>query len=1025
MKKILLILCALLGTVGAWADVTVTWESKSDWEQASGGVANIYWFGVTTPGSTTTEFTLDEFQIMQQQTGKDCYIAIATETSNSSLNESAVVAVSNNAITPSSSTATLETYTFDSNVTLTGGTTYYIVFLSSNTPTDGAYPVQQGRISLNHTDYGTYAPGCSNASPSSWWPYFTATLTTTVKMINVTYSLYESDGTTLISTKVESQEPNSDVAVPASFSSNTYFNYSTEGTIGTDDCEIKVIRTLKDATIVYPLSKLDNNKAYTFASKRGTFTTTDGKLANTVKSSEYEINNFAIISFEEKYFLWSITNSKFVAGDGNTLDDKPVAITINALSAPAYKFTCGSLTLNSTGGFATGGGFDSYSSTDDGNTCIIKEVEEDFDPTNVLAVLNDYYHPSYFITYIVKDTKGNTLFTSEQVGTTVGTQVTTLPEEYQHSAFYTYNTVNVTISTKGNTNVEFIATPKEEPVVQYTADATSPYFYNLNIRSKYLVYDDDPEVIGEVTLQKGSEPFNPNASWAFIGEPYAGFKVINKTKGTTSFLTYTSVVTGNNNGADGSNNNIQFVAEDDFENQYWLIDTNNNGIVLRMKENTDIYFHHQNVSNSNGYLRTCSMTEWSSVHNDAGSTIVASTDEDVLFALYESMKDMVFGDQPGQWNTTNPDELTNEQATTDLSTAATVISTANTSAYAECYASLIAIKNNVAMVYPEGYPAGFYRVKNVATDQYLTAIAESGYGKQVSAVFANSVEMNAATIIKLAEKDGNIYMQNQGHSFGWVYGSYSAWINANLWDKYVHWFPGTADNQIAFAICYGNGTGNYESYLNQGIYTAAEDGSVVAGSDYKIDGAQWIFEEATDIEIELNLNDGAYYATFYAPFGVVLPSDTEAYVVNVDGDYAIAELIGQEIPANVPVLIKGSDFFVTATINDDIEDADDENALQGCYLATESSKINGYVFGVDDEDVLGFYKLAAEKTLGANKAYLKPQSEEVKGFALDLATAIKAVEAAQQNGSIYNIAGQRVNKAQKGIYIVNGKKIIK
>ena len=28
-------------------------------------------------------------------------------------------------------------------------------------------------------------------------------------------------------------------------------------------------------------------------------------------------------------------------------------------------------------------------------------------------------------------------------------------------------------------------------------------------------------------------------------------------------------------------------------------------------------------------------------------------------------------------------------------------------------------------------------------------------------------------------------------------------------------------------------------------------------------------------------------------------------------------------------------------------------------------------------------------------------------------------------GAIYNIAGQRVNKAQKGIYIINGKKVLK
>lgn len=31
----------------------------------------------------------------------------------------------------------------------------------------------------------------------------------------------------------------------------------------------------------------------------------------------------------------------------------------------------------------------------------------------------------------------------------------------------------------------------------------------------------------------------------------------------------------------------------------------------------------------------------------------------------------------------------------------------------------------------------------------------------------------------------------------------------------------------------------------------------------------------------------------------------------------------------------------------------------------------------------------------------------------------------ESEADIYNLAGQRVNKAQKGIYIINGKKVLK
>ena len=45
-------------------------------------------------------------------------------------------------------------------------------------------------------------------------------------------------------------------------------------------------------------------------------------------------------------------------------------------------------------------------------------------------------------------------------------------------------------------------------------------------------------------------------------------------------------------------------------------------------------------------------------------------------------------------------------------------------------------------------------------------------------------------------------------------------------------------------------------------------------------------------------------------------------------------------------------------------------------------------------------------------------------FTIDLATAIKSVSAEQtKSGVIYNLNGQRVSKAQKGIFVVDGKKV--
>ena len=74
------------------------------------------------------------------------------------------------------------------------------------------------------------------------------------------------------------------------------------------------------------------------------------------------------------------------------------------------------------------------------------------------------------------------------------------------------------------------------------------------------------------------------------------------------------------------------------------------------------------------------------------------------------------------------------------------------------------------------------------------------------------------------------------------------------------------------------------------------------------------------------------------------------------------------------------------------------------------------------------YKSTGATTIKAFRAYLQAKTAGatvkmfIDGENVDAIDAING-EAAEQ-GAIYNIAGQRVNKAQKGIYIVNGKKVV-
>ena len=84
---------------------------------------------------------------------------------------------------------------------------------------------------------------------------------------------------------------------------------------------------------------------------------------------------------------------------------------------------------------------------------------------------------------------------------------------------------------------------------------------------------------------------------------------------------------------------------------------------------------------------------------------------------------------------------------------------------------------------------------------------------------------------------------------------------------------------------------------------------------------------------------------------------------------------------------------------------------------------------------LGFWWGAAEGgafAVAANKAYLVvPKSEQtarIQGFSFEdgIVTGIANMnrEAMINNGSVYNMKGQRVAQPAKGLYIQNGKKVV-
>jgi hypothetical protein len=140
------------------------------------------------------------------------------------------------------------------------------------------------------------------------------------------------------------------------------------------------------------------------------------------------------------------------------------------------------------------------------------------------------------------------------------------------------------------------------------------------------------------------------------------------------------------------------------------------------------------------------------------------------------------------------------------------------------------------------------------------------------------------------------------------------------------------------------------------------------------------------------------------------------------------------------VLLRGTSSSVTSatlTIKADASAGIDisGNKLRPTYVDITANRVDNsgeYILGNDATDGLGFYQRKSGRKIGANKAYLKLDADlvaSVKGLLLrfDEETGISTVQGSglMVNGSeIFNLAGQRMSRVQKGVNIVNGKKVL-
>ncbi len=154
---------------------------------------------------------------------------------------------------------------------------------------------------------------------------------------------------------------------------------------------------------------------------------------------------------------------------------------------------------------------------------------------------------------------------------------------------------------------------------------------------------------------------------------------------------------------------------------------------------------------------------------------------------------------------------------------------------------------------------------------------------------------------------------------------------------------------------------------------------------------------------------------------------TAAYVVsNITNTYVSLTKV-DELPANSGMILKGTggDTFIIPSVVS--ASAPATNKLHAAVTATDINANEAYILKSGE-----FCLVTEDSKVPAGKAYLLAEDVPAEAKALsftfdDEATAIRSIEGSQvtvDSKDIYNVAGQRMSRVQKGVNIVNGKKIL-
>ena len=183
------------------------------------------------------------------------------------------------------------------------------------------------------------------------------------------------------------------------------------------------------------------------------------------------------------------------------------------------------------------------------------------------------------------------------------------------------------------------------------------------------------------------------------------------------------------------------------------------------------------------------------------------------------------------------------------------------------------------------------------------------------------------------------------------------------------------------------------------------------------------YVKTTTYDVTINASG---YKTFVAGEDFTLPSGLQAFIVTSTANNVaqLTDVTEKNIKENTAYILKGS-AGATYTLTTGTATAPEGNLL----AVSDATTGNGvYVFATPSGQPTGFYKWNGG-LLGSGRVYLPADAVATAPSFIGIdenTTGVNTlnVERGTLNGEVYNLNGQRVAQPTKGLYIVNGKKVI-